>query len=381
MCGGGSSRGLRHNNIRDILAKAARDVVFRTDIKHGGGLGDQRRPGDVIVYNWRDGRHLLIDVAVINPLCSSNIESLISEGVGGAATAYCKIKERLYRNLDPNKYELLPFIIETTGGFSKTAYGLIKEIKRPRESANCQSNYECPYNYDRKPLQSAINVELQKSNSRMVLERTPSLEDLIASDMLKCELTVAKKKENAVKSLQALRRKPTRIHEEMKGTQKEKDFAARPTSKIIKSRKCEKGKEKPPARKKSGQFQEKGIRESGGTRLWNMRNCLVVSPRKPPDNALNDIPGTGKVVNMWVERGERTMAQKLDKSQNTSTSLVTNTVLLKEKAASSEMDWRTGECRNGSLLQGSGNSQIKTLEDVTEKVQWEPPSVRNLKQE
>ena len=53
MCGGG---GLRHNNIRDILAKAARDVVFRTDIKHGGGLGDQRRPGDVIVYNWRDGR-------------------------------------------------------------------------------------------------------------------------------------------------------------------------------------------------------------------------------------------------------------------------------------------------------------------------------------
>ena len=112
-----------------------------------------------------------------------------------------------------------------------------------------------------------------------------------------------------------------------------------------------------------------------------MRNCLVVSPRKPPDNALNDIPGTGKVVNMWVERGERTMAQKLDKSQNTSTSLVTNTVLLKEKAASSDMDWRTGECRNGSLLQGAGNSQIKTLEDVTEKVQWEPPLVRNSKQE
>ena len=112
-----------------------------------------------------------------------------------------------------------------------------------------------------------------------------------------------------------------------------------------------------------------------------MRNCRVVSPRKQPDNVVDDIPGTGKVVNMWVERGERIMAQKSDKSQNTSTSLVTNTVLLKEKAASIDMDFRTGECRNGSLLQGSGNSQIKTLEDVTEKVQWEPPSVRNLKQE
>ena len=67
MCGGGSSRILRHNNIRIIIAKAARDVGFKTDLEHGGGLGDNRRPGDVILYNWRDGRHLLIDVAVINP--------------------------------------------------------------------------------------------------------------------------------------------------------------------------------------------------------------------------------------------------------------------------------------------------------------------------
>ena len=50
-------------------------------------VGDQRRPGDVIVYNWRNGRHLLIDVAVINPLCSTNIDNLISDGAGGAATA------------------------------------------------------------------------------------------------------------------------------------------------------------------------------------------------------------------------------------------------------------------------------------------------------
>ena len=78
MCGGGTSRILRHNNIRNIIAKAARDVGFSTDLEHGGGLGDQRRPGDVIVYNWRDGRHLLIDVVVINPLCSSNIDSLIA---------------------------------------------------------------------------------------------------------------------------------------------------------------------------------------------------------------------------------------------------------------------------------------------------------------
>ena len=93
MCGGGASRLLRHNNIRNIIAKAAIDVGFKTDIEHGGGLGDQRRPGDVILYDWRDGCHLLIDVAVINPLCSTNADHLISGGVGGAATDYCKKKE------------------------------------------------------------------------------------------------------------------------------------------------------------------------------------------------------------------------------------------------------------------------------------------------
>ena len=76
MCGGGSSRVLRHNTIRNIIAKAARDIGYTTDYEHGGGLGDDRRPGDVIVYNWHNGRHLLIDVAVINPLCTTNVDSL-----------------------------------------------------------------------------------------------------------------------------------------------------------------------------------------------------------------------------------------------------------------------------------------------------------------
>jgi len=69
MCPGGCSRKLRHNTARDLIAKAVRDLGYRTDIEHGGGLGDQRRPGDVIVYNWREGKHLLIDVAVTYPLC------------------------------------------------------------------------------------------------------------------------------------------------------------------------------------------------------------------------------------------------------------------------------------------------------------------------
>ena len=181
----------------------------------------------------------------------------------------------------------------------------MKEFKRLRESANCQSKYDCPYTYDSTPLLTAINVELQKSNSRMVLERTPLLEDLIESDLIKCELTVAKKKENAVESLRGKIIKPTRIHEEIKKQQNERNNSARRSGKKIKARRSGKGNQKPLTKKKiSCQSQGERIRKSEGTMRWNMRNCLDLPPRKPPDNGLDDTLGTGKAVNMEVERGE-----------------------------------------------------------------------------
>ena len=88
MCAGGSSRILRHNTLRDTVAKAVREAGLKTDIEHGGGLADKRRPGDVIVYNWKDGKHLLIDVAVTNPLCLTHGDILREQGAGGSATAY-----------------------------------------------------------------------------------------------------------------------------------------------------------------------------------------------------------------------------------------------------------------------------------------------------
>ena len=113
MCPGGYSRNLKYNTVRDLIAKAARDLGYKTDIEHGGGLADQRRPGDVIVYNWCDGKHLLIDIAVINPLCISHSENLLKHGVGGPATAYESKKINNYREIDLSVYDFIPFVIES----------------------------------------------------------------------------------------------------------------------------------------------------------------------------------------------------------------------------------------------------------------------------
>ena len=127
MCSGGCSRTMRHNTVRDLIAKAVRDLGYRTDIEHGGGLGDQRRPGDVIVYNWREGKHLLIDVAVINPLGVSHADDLVKDGVGGAAAAYETFKKNTYPDIDFSVYDFLPFIVESCGGIGEAALGLCKE--------------------------------------------------------------------------------------------------------------------------------------------------------------------------------------------------------------------------------------------------------------
>ena len=189
-----------------------------------------------------------------------------------------------------------------------------------------------------------------------------------------------KKREDAVESLQQLRIKPTRVHEEMKKRQKERNIAARPIRNQIKAQKGEQGKEKPHTKKKRRkQSAGQRIRKSGNTMRGNMRTFLEPPSRKPPDNDLDDSLGRDKAVNMEVERGERIVALESDKSQDTSTSLATNTFLLQKKTGGIAMNRKTGACRNVSLQPGAGNSKIK--EDVTKKVQWEPPFARKSKQE
>ena len=130
MCGGRSSRILRHNRIRDMIARAARDVGYKTDLEHGGGLGDKRRPGDMIIYNWCSNKHLLIDVAVTNPLAPSHINQLLQHGAGSVANEVQTAKRDKYKNLDPNICDFLPLIVETCGGVGSEANSFCKELKK-----------------------------------------------------------------------------------------------------------------------------------------------------------------------------------------------------------------------------------------------------------
>ena len=82
------------------------------DIEHGGGLGDQRRPCNVIIYQRNEGKHLLIDVAVIDTLALSHSYLLVRDVVSGPPTAYENVKRQHYFDLDASQYDFIPFILD-----------------------------------------------------------------------------------------------------------------------------------------------------------------------------------------------------------------------------------------------------------------------------
>ena len=113
MCAGGAFNILKHNNIRNIISKAVREIGLRTQLEPGGVICDQRSPGDVTVRSWCGGRHLLVDVRIINPLALFHSQVPVKHGVGSSATAYENSKRQLYTDLDDIEFEFVPFVVET----------------------------------------------------------------------------------------------------------------------------------------------------------------------------------------------------------------------------------------------------------------------------
>ena len=349
-------------------------------------MRDQRRPGDVIIYNWREGRHLLIDVAVINPLCNSNRPNLISQGIGAAATAYGKTKERTYHDLDFTKYEFLPFTIETTGGLSKSAHGFCKELKKRRESLNCESHSDDKRAYTfADPLLVALSVELQRTNSRMILERAPWPENLIQSDIERCKRSVTLRKEKAIQSLHLEKLQPHRMMD-------------RKGEKLSRNKMVGCPKELPIAQeanvfaKQPWQLEKGSIAFQKLSKHWLREECNVPSqtlkvtadrstlnvvklqkdvrksrpPAKPPPEERGHIEchnNIGESSDSVIE--ERDLAPELIKSQTTSTSTAQARSRSMQNGGVNEMPWEPPDLRRDW-----GNHRTKQL---TSTVDHLPP--------
>ena len=129
MLGSGPPRTWLLNALRTLLAKAIESVGFNIGYEHNGGLPGDIQPDDIIVYNWKTDKHLLINVSVTNSLAAHNRIALLKHGPGGGAAVTERIKRTKYKDIDSSKYTYLPFVVDKCGAFSKPALQLQKVDK------------------------------------------------------------------------------------------------------------------------------------------------------------------------------------------------------------------------------------------------------------
>ena len=95
------------------------------------------------------------------------------------------------------------------GGVGQAALQFCKELQERREAKEYweDKNHGADWRHKTKytnPLLTAINVEVQRFNSKMILERQPHQINLIEPAFVKCKIEVERKKKEASKSLKEI---------------------------------------------------------------------------------------------------------------------------------------------------------------------------------
>ena len=88
-----------------------------------------------MVWNWKPGVNMYIDVAVIDPTAQTWRDKLLLNGPGRAAFLKGQEKRDYYKNhfdLVDKIHEFSPFVLEAQGGVGETALKVIKAIKGKR---------------------------------------------------------------------------------------------------------------------------------------------------------------------------------------------------------------------------------------------------------
>ena len=231
----------------------------------------------------------------------------------------------------------------------------------------------------------------------MILERTPVLADLIDSVMVKCELSVSQKKDDANETLRSQKLKPERVHEEIKRWNRSWELPGTTCMRgpSIQDRRHAQGKPlSKKEKKRRRQSQREGIKAWGhGRQLEPDRGADPSSLNpKPPWEGKGKIIGRRWGVNKEREKEERILTPKLNTRQDPSTSVVKDTSLLvssdssEKKEGTRAMDQTTtklniGGCPYKPNSRQSECAQVGMDVEYTERIHWEPPCGQNLHQE
>jgi hypothetical protein len=154
----------RHNRLRNLVDKICTEGNLAPVMEKKGILGDTpgRRPGDVTVPLWANGKGLAIDVAVTCPFASHNI-SMESPCENYAD----KKKHRKYdASFAGSNYDFAAMVFETTGGLNDQGLQVLRQLFRfAARQENLQLSVYCGRAWAR------LSCNLQSSVSQAILNR------------------------------------------------------------------------------------------------------------------------------------------------------------------------------------------------------------------
>ena len=119
---------IRHNTIRNFVDKTAGDGLLSPVLEKQGILGhtDGRRPGDVTIPIWSQGKGLCIDVAVTSPLAPTNLR-LVDPCNDYAERNKITKYGAGFKGTD---YEFCPVVLETLGAISTQGEDVLRQLFR-----------------------------------------------------------------------------------------------------------------------------------------------------------------------------------------------------------------------------------------------------------
>ena len=140
-------------------------VNYRVVLEQEREFQDKKRP-DFGIYNFENGKKLLLDISVIHPLSQAVITGSTQEN-GFAAAHRDKTKDEKYLQVATSLgYLFKPVVVEVFGRWSPTAASLFHQIAR-RPSVDFLNDRNTFINYWSKRLA----VCLQRANSRIILNK------------------------------------------------------------------------------------------------------------------------------------------------------------------------------------------------------------------
>jgi hypothetical protein len=172
-CNHGTSRVFRHNNLRDILAHAAKAAGLSAVAveKKNQIAGSKRKPGDITVQQYHRGFSTsAFDVTVAHPLQKKHIEVAMSDAGVVAQAAHDRKLQKSLEVCREEGIQFVPLAWESTGGATESVHEVVRKWTLLEAARGGYSPALI-----RQTLYSQISCCLQRHLGQAILDRRDEL--------------------------------------------------------------------------------------------------------------------------------------------------------------------------------------------------------------